>query len=95
MPPRVIHLLRWLDPDTLEQRGEEPLRRMPAAALRELLARPLEDALLGSYPVGPQEASGLAPWLAHAIDRDRYVYFIEPAQDDAAENPVVVAEGDR
>lgn len=92
--PRVIHLLRWLDPDSLEQRGEEPLTRMPPAALRALLARPSEDLLLGSYPVGPDEARGLEPWLEHAIDRDRYLYLIEPAQDDGAENPAVVAVRD-
>lgn len=95
MPRRIIHLLRWLDPDSLEQRGEEPLSRMPPATLRALLARPPEDALLGSYPVGPEEALGLAPWLRHSIDRDRYVYLIEPAQEEGAENPEVVVGDDR
>lgn len=94
MPRRVIHLLRWLDPDSQEQRGEEPLTRMPPAALRELLGRPPEDPLLGSYPVGPAEELALAPWLGHSIDRDRYLYLIEPAQDEGAENPAVVAADD-
>jgi len=71
------------------------LSLMPPAALRALLARPPEDALLGSYPVGPEEAQGLAPWLRHSIDRDRYVYLIEPAQEEGAENPAVVVGDDR
>lgn len=80
---RVIHLLRWFEQDGEALAGEEPLTRVAPAALRRLFERPAEDLLLGVYPVGPSEAAALQPEISHRIDRDRFVYYVEPAQLEA------------
>lgn len=78
--PRVIHVLRWFDPATEQLVGEEGLRDTTLEELRRVLALEARDPVLNVYPIGDDEARWLQERVAHAIDRDAYVYFVEAQQ---------------
>lgn len=75
---RVVRMVRWFDSEDW-LRGEEVLIGVELAALRGIFDLPEHDAMVGTYPVGPDEAEALQPRLAHRIDRDRFTYVVEAA----------------
>ena len=76
MPP-VLHLLRWFDASSDWLIGEEVLEKIELAELRQLFELAADDPVYNVYPVGEHEARWLQPRVAHRIDRDVHVYFIE------------------
>ncbi len=77
---RVVYLLRWFDPSSEWLVGEELLETTSAGELRALFDLPADDPVFNVYPVGDREAAALQPRLAHGINRDSYVYFVEAQQ---------------
>jgi hypothetical protein len=76
----VVHLLRWFDPSSDWLVGEEVLAQIDRAELRQLLELAADDPVYNVYPVGEREARWLQPRVAHRIDRDVHVYFVEAQQ---------------
>lgn len=82
---QVEHVLRWFDPATEWLVGEEVLAQVERGALRQLFELAADDPVFNVYPVGEPEAQWLQPRVAHRIDRDAYVYFVEAQQAGPAE----------
>ena len=57
--------------------GDSPIKGLDITLLRGFLNAPADDPLFDSWPVGPREAALLQPFVATAIDLDRYDYFVE------------------
>jgi hypothetical protein len=77
---QVMHLLRWFDAASDWLVGEEVLAQLERAELRQLFELAADDPVYNVYPVGEREARWLQPRVAHHIDRDAYVYFVEAQQ---------------
>lgn len=78
--PRLVHVLRWFDPSSERLLGEEIVAGATAEELRQLLALGPRDPVLNVYPIGDEEARWLQPRVAHVIDRDAHVYYLEAQQ---------------
>lgn len=77
---RVVYLLRWFDPASEWLVGEEVLESVQPGELRALFELAADDPVFNVYPVGDREAAELQPRLAHGINRDSYLYFVEAQQ---------------
>ena len=69
---RVLRAFRW---DNDELAGEWPIRGLELPDLRELFDA--SDEMYASYPVRREHVPTLERATGHAIDLDRYAYFVD------------------
>ena len=77
MSEQVARTLSFFSKDSEAFVAEYPLRGIDLERLRQIFDVPTDDPMYDSWPVGPEQAAALQPFVTEFINLTRFDCFLE------------------